>query len=81
MQAAQSSAGVWGDTGGALVWDILAAVLTFGGPGSEFTVVPTEPGDRVRPLFSGTAAATAAPLGSRGRVATPTPIHIGVRGR
>ena len=86
MRAAQSSAGVWGDTGGALVWGVLTAVLTLGGPGSEVTVVPTESGNWVLPpLFprgtaGGTAAATAAALGSQGRVATPTPIHIGASG-
>ena len=39
MQAAQSSAGVWGDIGGALVWGPLTAVLTLGGPGSEVIII------------------------------------------
>ena len=76
MWAAQSSAGVWGDASGALVWGPLTAVITLGGPGSEITVVKTESGHRVLlPLFPG---GTTVALGSRGRVATPAPIHIGV---
>ena len=68
MQAAQSSAGTWGDAGGAVVWGPLTAVITLGGLGSEITVVKTESGHRVLPpLFpGGTAAATTTALGSRG---------------
>ena len=77
MQAAQLSAGVWGDTGGALVGGILTAVLTLGGPGSEVTVVKTESGHWGLPLLfpGGTAAAT--PLRSQGLVSTPAPVCIG----
>ena len=76
MQAAQSSAGVWGDAGSALVWGI----LTLGGLGSEVTVVKTESGHQGLPLlFPGgiTVTASAAPLGSRGLVLTPAPVCIG----
>ena len=78
MQAAQSSASVWGDASGALVRGILTAVLALGGPGSEVTVVKTESGHQGLPrLFPGGSTVTAAPLGSRGLLSKPAPVCTG----
>lgn len=78
MRATQSSAGVWDDAGGALVWGPLAAVLALGGPGSEVNMVKTESGHRVLPLLlRAAAAAAAAALGSRCLVSTTAPTRIG----
>ena len=76
MRAAQLSAGIWGDTGGAVAWGPVSAVLTLGGPGSEINMVKTESGHQVfPPLFTGTTAA--ALLGSQGQVADLVPTLIG----